>query len=647
MWDVGNRLRQVQEADGGVQRYDWDAEGRILRHTDPLGQQVHYQYDGLGRLTEKTDANGHRLRYTYDAVGRLTLLTNENGEHTRFGYDLNDNLQEERGFDGRLQRYQYNAAGELTHLIEAGGSEYGPGKVTRFERDALGRLLQKVCDAEPQQITRYRYDRLGQLIAADNPQAKLSFAYTPLGELREEVQTLHGAQALKLQHRYDELGNRIQTTLPDGRIINRLHYGSGHLHQLNLMQADGSVQLIADIERDALHREIRRSQGVLQSQFAYDPMGRLLQQRTRQQLGNREWATTIARDYRYDLGGNLLQKQAQVTATAGFGGRRESLHYQYDPAGRILQALRTALGTDAPGTGAGVGAHTGTGLGTGAQEIERFSYDPAGNLDEFRLGLPGNRLSTWQDVRYRYDAHGNLLSRQRGAHESALFAWDTNHQLRRATVTRHGVTQDTHYEYDALGRRTRKRDAFGATEYLWDGDLLLHSQRGAKQSLYFYEADSFVPLATLQDGALYWYHCDQIGTPQELSDAQGRIVWAAQYKVWGEATMLQVGNGAGMASGEALPQIDQPFRFQGQQFDAETGLHYNRFRYYDPVCGRFVSQDPIGLLGGVNLFAYANNPLAWVDPFGLARVKGITPNNKGTRTTIEGGERNVRTCCWI
>ena len=65
--------------------------------------------------------------------------------------------------------------------------------------------------------------------------------------------------------------------------------------------------------------------------------------------------------------------------------------------------------------------------------------------------------------------------------------------------------------------------------------------------------------------------------------------------------------------------LKQPFRFQGQYFDEESGLHYNRFRYYDPSSGRFVSQDPIGLLGGGNLYAYVDNPNQWVDVFGLNR----------------------------
>jgi RHS repeat-associated protein len=68
--------------------------------------------------------------------------------------------------------------------------------------------------------------------------------------------------------------------------------------------------------------------------------------------------------------------------------------------------------------------------------------------------------------------------------------------------------------------------------------------------------------------------------------------------------------------------LNQPFRFQGQQFDEETGLHYNRHRYYDPGVGRYLSQDPIGLRGGSNLFAYAPNPIAWTDPLGLVKASG-------------------------
>ncbi|WCM98909.1 RHS domain-containing protein [Acidovorax sp. GBBC 1281] len=263
------------------------------------------------------------------------------------------------------------------------------------------------------------------------------------------------------------------------------------------------------------------------------------------------------------------------------------------------------------------------------------------------------------------------------------------------------TVQTTRYRYDALGRRVDKTDAFGRTRFVYDGDLLAGEIRGSKVSEYLYEPDSFVPLAKLEseakqapaqiplghiatkdvanekaedkDFAIYYYQCDQIGAPQELTDEAGRIVWAASYKVWGQTQalqMLRTGNGtdgeavvftanerplALAASGEvqSLNLVEQPLRFQGQYFDGETGLHYNRFRYYDPVTGRFVHQDPIGLFGGTNFFVYAANTSGWLDPFGLAKRSGpgirekLYPSRvrKKTRTELEekqkGSDGNI------
>jgi RHS repeat-associated protein len=106
-----------------------------------------------------------------------------------------------------------------------------------------------------------------------------------------------------------------------------------------------------------------------------------------------------------------------------------------------------------------------------------------------------------------------------------------------------------------------------------------------------------------------------LGTPQELTDMNGEIAWAAEYKAWGYAydALSKAGRQAG---------LKQPLRFQGQYYDHETGLHYNRHRYYDPHSGRFVSKDPIGLKGGWNMHEFAPNPVAWVDPLGLAKIYG-------------------------
>ncbi|WP_321959581.1 RHS repeat-associated core domain-containing protein, partial [Burkholderia cenocepacia] len=115
------------------------------------------------------------------------------------------------------------------------------------------------------------------------------------------------------------------------------------------------------------------------------------------------------------------------------------------------------------------------------------------------------------------------------------------------------------------------------------------------------------------DAAVFYYHCDQIGTPQLLTDDDGDVVWEASYKAWGKAreVIARASKAAGIVARSLL-------RFQGQHFDDETGLHYNRNRYYDPVLGRFISRDPIGLAGGINVYQYAPNGTEWIDPLGLA-----------------------------
>src|SRR5690606_16431796 len=124
-----------------------------------------------------------------------------------------------------------------------------------------------------------------------------------------------------------------------------------------------------------------------------------------------------------------------------------------------------------------------------------------------------------------------------------------------------------------------------------------------KRTTYIAHPDRFVPLARLVDGQVQHYVNYHLGTPQELYDAQRNIVWAADYSAYGKLERLIVA------------QDENPLRFPGQYFDAESGLHYNHFRYYDAEAGRYINQDPIGLSGGLNRYAYVRaNPVQSHDP---------------------------------
>ncbi|MER0209621.1 RHS repeat-associated core domain-containing protein [Brenneria sp. L4-2C] len=130
-----------------------------------------------------------------------------------------------------------------------------------------------------------------------------------------------------------------------------------------------------------------------------------------------------------------------------------------------------------------------------------------------------------------------------------------------------------------------------------------------------------------ESSEVYWYHTELNGLPERMTDEHGNLVWQGQFSTWGEIRS------------ESTPlalETPQNLRYQGQYLDRKTGLHYNLFRYYDPQCGRFTQPDPIGLMGGLNLYQYATNALDWVDPWGLscstdAKILG---DNLGNRPTV-------------
>jgi RHS repeat-associated protein len=125
-----------------------------------------------------------------------------------------------------------------------------------------------------------------------------------------------------------------------------------------------------------------------------------------------------------------------------------------------------------------------------------------------------------------------------------------------------------------------------------------------------------------------YFHTDLNGAPEELTDENGKILWECSFQLWGKR----------IHEIEHEP-IEQNLRYQGQYLDRETGLHYNTFRYYDPDIGRFTQPDPIGLLGGFNLYQYAPNGLTWIDPWGLMSCK---PNHKAGMSSKKYGHARNR-----
>ena len=270
--------------------------------------------------------------------------------------------------------------------------------------------------------------------------------------------------------------NRTATALPDGRQINYLYYGSGHLHQISL-----DDEVITDIERDKLHREIYRTQGKLASRYELDPLGRLKRQiatlndLTEGGKGKNKVAagysqTAVKRSYGYDRTGNLTHSTDQRTGTTRF---------EYDKLGRITQAGN-----------------------------ELFAFDPAHNiLSDGLNAITDNRLKTYNGTTYYYDDLGNLIHRELANGEVQNYFYDLHDQLVKAEIFKKDGTKETWaYTYDALGRRIGKGrlktdgSLEEETRFVWDGSHLLQETHPNGRYTYIYtDPYSYEPLAQVRN----------------------------------------------------------------------------------------------------------------------------------------------------
>ncbi|AVD71757.1 RHS repeat domain-containing protein [Desulfobulbus oralis] len=221
--------------------------------------------------------------------------------------------------------------------------------------------------------------------------------------------------------------------------------------------------------------------------------------------------------------------------------------------------------------------------------------------ESYSIDAASNQLTVRAGKNYSYDAAGRLLS-----DGIRSFGWDALGRLK--TVRRNGQ-ELAGYGYDSQNRRVRKTVGAKTTYYLYDLESrLLAEIAGSGRVLREYVWLGQEPLALREyevRSGLYFYINDHLGTPQRLITGEGTVVWQAAALPFGR-TQVQLGT------------VQNNLRFPGQYFDAETGLHYNWNRYYDPETGRYLSPDPIGLEGGLNLYAYVDNdPVNWVDPWGL------------------------------
>jgi RHS repeat-associated protein len=606
-WTERGDLAAVFRGEGSTTRYTYDGERRVTEIQEPGRRTTGLAWGGFHCVVQRTDPTGGVVRSRYNREGELTEVHNELGEVHRLRRDGAGLVVGEETFDGRRLAYRRDHVGRVVRVEAA-------GEITEYAYNAAGALVARTLSDDA--VETFEHDALGSVVRVAWPGGELRFERDEVGRVKREVQVLQGEEHTVASF-YDPAGERV-----------RRFTSCGHVEHVERDVMGERTRTVLDEVHDVQHARDPLGREAMVAlprggriQHDYDPLGRV----------RRRWATSpgTMQPVRFEdpqwVGGAAPGQPARVTAEREFrydeagelsdtlDRRRGWVQYEYDPAGRLLSVLREATG-----------------------EAERFRYDAAGSPYEAdggeveaRVYGPGGRLLRRGAMVYTWDEVGRLAEKHCGA-DVWRYSWDAAGRLAAVDLP---DGRRAEYAYDPFDRRLEAR-IFAArelgeetreaerTRFVWDGNTLAHEIRMraaegdpvVEERTFCFEDGSFVPWAQCDDTpdgfggrrhAWAFFVNDPIGTPDELVGEDGSVAAEMDRRAWGRTE----GGGQGT-----------PVRFQGQYEDAETELFYNRFRYYDPEAGLYISPDPIGLRGGIRSLAYVRNPNGWVDPLGLVEI---------------------------
>jgi len=598
-----NRRGDIQsftDGNGATTSFDLDAKGRTKKVFAPDGGSSELLYGGVGWLHETKRATGesHKIRFNRD--GMPVEYYNGKGEIHQFEYRPTGKIAKETTFDGRVYRYEHDGRGLLLR------HEGDDGELLLFEYDEAGQT-KKITDQEDK-VIEYDWDAAGKLIGTRNDVSTVTLERNVMGEPVVERQAL-GAEEISVKTTYDKNGNVTATKSSLGF---ELSFELDAMCERTKVLLDGKVPVDFQFDLNPLEvarrlpggavlRSERDGEGVICKRVIEGPEGRPTAPAGQPQWIGRGPNAPREIAYRYSPTGELVGIDDTELGTTTL---------EYDLRGRLLSY-------EPPN-----------------RKRERFAYDANGNhLPENAHCVfgPGDRLLKQGDTEYSYDAGGRLIEKRvpRAGADADVWKYEWLSSGLLGKVTRpDGVRVEL--QYDALARRLEKRvtDPRAAsvlrTRYVWNQEWLFQeittSEEGGlsvpvSQRDYAFFGNSMAAMAhadvtfddkgQVKDRTWYYYSNDPFGFPSELYDARGQLACRLYRDAFGK---VEYAPGA---------KTDTPVRKVGQYFDPETGLHYNRWRYYDPEVGRFISPDPRGIHGAINAYTIGNNPIRWEDPYGL------------------------------
>jgi RHS repeat-associated protein len=589
---VFNNLTSATDALGNVTKLFYDSKGNLIKLTDPNGNITTVARDSNGLINSILDAAGNTTNLTYDGlIGDLTAATNPLNQKTQFSYDAASRLLGLMDPLAQTSTLSYNSGDEPNTLVDGAGSTTrfaydGAGFLvsftdanrnqTQFGYDSAGRVSSKTDPLR--RTTNYQYDLNDNLIGFTNRRGqKATFSYDALNRLVSETYVDATVQRL-----YDAAGRLIRVVDSQSGTFEMTYDAVGRL--IKTVGPNGTIFYTRDADGEVSSRQVEGQTAV---KYTYDPNGNL--------TGATMGAVSVARIYD---GRNLLVSNTRSNGVAG--------SYSYDPVGRIVTISEQ--------------------FGAATIFSRAFAYGPTGDLtgDLVDKGLAlatpsasgafdaANELTSFGATTYTSDADGNRLTEASPA-GTISYEWDARGRLQ-AIAAPGGVT--TTFLYDFGGNMIEKRVVSSGVDdvqqyILDDVSNIVSVQQGASIISIL---DGRTPndiVAIGQAGAPVFPLVDQTFSQSAFTDDSGNVVGREFYEPFGASTTSGT---VGL------------FGYTGQ-LQINASVYYYRARFYDSVTGRFLSEDPLGIAGGMNMYAYVGgNPISFVDPLGLLDYPTLVRN---------------------
>ena len=584
--------------------YQYDNRNRRIRNTALVGTEgnVHgMSYDAVSNIIAYTDANGKATYYDFDGHNRQIKLTNALKDTKNAVYDDQGNIRQVEDAAKRLHRFEYDRLGQLV-------KEFRPlGQTTTYSYDENGNPLTKIDPLG--QKTEFVYDDAGRLhfrklyVASDllTPVQTVTFGYD-----NDDNLTSWGDGVFSGTASYDDLSRKTGETVNYGTFS--LSYSYTYYKNSYVQSFTGpdniAYNYTYDNNNQLLSVGIPGQGAVTVNAYQWAAATRITlpggASREAQFTGLLEPLSITVKDPGLNVLAQLDFQYGKMRNLSSKGTKDGDFSYGYDDLYRLKNADHTL------------------------KDNEGFDYDPVGNriatqVNGVAEGVQwtyndNDEIQTQGGFSYAHNANGNLRQRQ-STDGTQNFFYDVLNRLIKVTDLAGAIIAE--YGYDPFDRRLWKEVAGVRSYYFYSLEGLVgeFDSNGVQQVSYLYYPGRIWgtdPLFQKNADGYFYYHNDHLGTPHKMTAANGAVVWSADYDAYGDASIA------------LSSTLTSNLRFPGQYYDAETGLHYNYRRYYDPATGRYLSLDPIGTTGQNNLYTYAKaNPINYIDPTGECALGGI------------------------